>query len=515
MSAGVVSVTHMQVSNQYCPRLTFSHILTFATVIGSGSIFYRNIASVDLPKPHPGCILEKVSISGGKFISGGVTFAVGVQHIAPHLTRKDYYSKLKWISTRYAVFWDVEEKRGWLVNGASTLLHLVRASLEHDISSPLSDLMIFDPSKLKYPDTLDPESAIRVLANRQNLEVEIRVDKPERAIEEEAEHGQSSPPTSKEKIKRKFTLFCDIVEEKYYYLEQIMDFQDHVGGQNGIKIKCKVRKHLEGWDFNELISGHDPTPKVVTLDRYGWGWVDFVRSIEAITFVGRGFGELIRPIEFDGICPGWQVLPRGKHYLAATVYDLKEIIRTVKFGGSLQHPIKPARGLLWHAPEDMVAPCPCHSGHSHHHDPVQTFYPTAAKRMFPIRGPRELPPAGAVIFGCSTRLRFCWKNHGDDFAQLNEMPSPSEAASPYELDAGDLLVTESHEDDSERTVPISNASSIVITSTSTTMPTSNSTVFKSTIQATLGDNRQEGEEIRQSKKRDSLLMKMIKKIKNK
>lgn len=42
-----------------------------------------DIRGTGLPQPHAGCLLEKVSISGGKVIEGGVTFAVGVKDILP------------------------------------------------------------------------------------------------------------------------------------------------------------------------------------------------------------------------------------------------------------------------------------------------------------------------------------------------------------------------------------------------------------------------------------------------
>lgn len=45
----------------------------------------------------------------------------------------------------------------------------------------------------------------------------------------------------------------------------------------------RVRKHLEGWDFVEIATDHEPRPRVATLEAMGWGWVDFIRSIDAIT----------------------------------------------------------------------------------------------------------------------------------------------------------------------------------------------------------------------------------------
>lgn len=99
-----------------------------------------------------------------------------------------------------------------------------------------------------------------------------------------------------------------------------MDHHRHVAGHNGVNVKVRVRKHLEGWDFVELATDHDPHPPVATLQALGYGWVDFIHSIEAVTLFGRGFGDLIRPVEFEGMCPSRRSLPTQKYYLSASVF---------------------------------------------------------------------------------------------------------------------------------------------------------------------------------------------------
>ena len=68
-----------------------------------------------------GCVLEKVFISVGKFVTGGSTFGIGIKDTPVYVSRNDYMSKLQWISKKFVVLWDEEEKRGWLVNGTSAL----------------------------------------------------------------------------------------------------------------------------------------------------------------------------------------------------------------------------------------------------------------------------------------------------------------------------------------------------------------------------------------------------------
>ncbi|KAH8661614.1 hypothetical protein BGZ60DRAFT_530564 [Tricladium varicosporioides] len=65
-----------------------------------------------LPGPNTDYILEKVSISGGKFVTGGASFRIGIKDTPVHVSQNDYVSKLKWISKKFVVMWDDEEKRG-------------------------------------------------------------------------------------------------------------------------------------------------------------------------------------------------------------------------------------------------------------------------------------------------------------------------------------------------------------------------------------------------------------------
>jgi hypothetical protein len=120
------------------------------------------------------------------------------------------------------------------------------------------------------------------------------------------------------------------MEQYLDILENLIRHQQRVVGANGKKIKVRVRKHLGGWDFFDLATGRDPRPRVATLQALGYGWVDFICSIGAVTLLGRGFGAIMQPTPFEGMCPRWSSLPSDNFYLAASTYDLKNI--TMEFG---------------------------------------------------------------------------------------------------------------------------------------------------------------------------------------
>lgn len=179
----------------------------------------------------------------------------------------------------------------------------------------------------------------------------------------------------------------------------------------------------------DLATGRDPRPCVATLQALEYGWVAFIRSIEAVTLLGRGFGKIIQPIRFDGMCPRWNSLPPDMYYLAASAYDLKKIMTI--FGNEWARPPETVHGLVWHCPGDVVEHCQCQShGFSgrlrkvfkQHHNPVQVFYPRNWHQYLRLGGPDRLADAGAIVFGHNVEWKYCWKEDGDE--DLEECHDP-------------------------------------------------------------------------------------------
>jgi hypothetical protein len=97
-------------------------------------------------------------------------------------------------------------------------------------------------------------------------------------------------------------------------------------------------------------------PCIATLPTRGKGWVDFIRSIDAITLFSRGFGEIIERVGTLNHYAFWRTLPAAHYLLAATTSDLKEIIDC--YGGdSKSDPIELCGGLKWHFPASTLGPC--------------------------------------------------------------------------------------------------------------------------------------------------------------
>jgi nucleoside phosphorylase len=212
----------------------------------------------------------------------------------------------------------------------------------------------------------------------------------------------------------------------------VIDHQVNVTEQH----RTGLRKNLEGWDFMHLAARKDLIyPRVATLTAFGKGWVDFTRAVNAITLVGRGFGEIIRPANTN-FCPHWAKLPKGKYYLAAGVSDLKKIMDAD--GDHKATPAKINDNIIWHNLDTTFKPCQCtKKRQKKHSDFVQVLLPSKFVHLIPKKDPVRLEDRGAVIFGHNTDFKWFWKDIGDP--EQGEPPLASEEPDMHDSGIGSSL----------------------------------------------------------------------------
>ncbi len=354
-------------------------------------------------------------------ISGGVGISVGVRDSPVHLSRDTYRDKMRWVSGQYAILWDVKDERGWLINGANALLHVVRASLEDDLEwmqkhAQQADILFkTERDMMSLATSRSPDAALSVLMNRTNKELKIFVNDVDELDDKKETNAKET------KLKTKYTCFKHLVEKQYSLLEQIMDHQFHIESRSGLDLKRRSREYLEGWDFRDLTVTIKIKPiyaRLKNLQPVGRGWVDFARGIKAITIFGRDFGDIIRPTDTASMCSSWARVPTGKFYLAACVPDLKAILGMTDHEHHCTTPISICDGLHWHASNNLFRQCQCGkmTGNKVKHSDVAQVL-TPRKRLF-ARAPEtsgtvELENAGAVIFGYSSIFRLHWPDQGD------------------------------------------------------------------------------------------------------
>ncbi|KAM3506513.1 hypothetical protein MY10362_002322 [Beauveria mimosiformis] len=416
------------VKNLHCWLRRFAYF-----ELGSPDANYK-ICGSRLPRSSAGFFLDQVVISAGSMITGGAVLTPGVKELPPHLTRNGTIPQLKWLSKRYIVLWDEEVKRGWLVNGTSALLHIMRASLaqsEHDDSSAC---LMFDKSKMNnFPDkSYKHNTAMRVLIDQGNQGLVVYPDSISQTRKTSADSGNSTNTQTST-----YFLFGDLAKKHFAALEQMIDYHSHLAGRDGINLKIRLRKHLEGWDFVDLVNEIRPQPHVATIPTLGHGWIDFVRSIEAITLFGRKFGELLQPASRTGLCDRWSSLPQQDYLLAASVADLTSIME--QYGDPHAAPRELARNIIWHSPADTYAACPCKLSRASRHEkaaayhvgPVQVLLPSG--RLPPASGLRELEPDGAVAFGHNAIFGYRWPEKGTDEVPAKDFLVPLRNMLPVRL----------------------------------------------------------------------------------
>ncbi|KAI1409805.1 hypothetical protein F5Y13DRAFT_203200 [Hypoxylon sp. FL1857] len=372
-----------------------------------------NINKSRLPNAHAGYALEKAEVSGGQFVTGTAVFSLGNKEKPVHISRFGYLTKLQWISSKHFVFWDEDEKRGWLANGASTLLHILRASLEHS-KRKFQSAWLLDPGALSDTiGTSQSSSPLEILIDARNRDLELYIDKTE-VYDEESRHGRKNHIVSRRQT-RHYRLE-DRIEHIYNILEKLIDHQTDAERRTGLQINVRPRRQLEGWDFKDLVTDGDPFfARVAHLQTIGKGWVDFARAIHAVTLFGRGFGNLIQPQPAKATvapCPHWSLLPSGKYYLAACVSDLQEIMENV--GDPDSNPRRLCDNIIWHMKQATFDQCPCAKSKAHkHHDPVQALFPLKFIQSLKKKPQVELKNQGAVIFGQNMKIHWHWKDSGD------------------------------------------------------------------------------------------------------
>ncbi|KAF3905727.1 hypothetical protein AA313_de0201678 [Arthrobotrys entomopaga] len=364
---------------------------------------YDGIKESGLPKPRgDDYALGKTYIQGRQTIRGGAPFSLGNKDTPFHISRENPIRRLQWIDKKFFVFWDEEDKRGWLVNGSSALLHLLRKSLTDN--SHITDKFHFEfcfkkESMQEAPITHKISSAIRVLRNDSNLKQKIY-------------------PTPG-------GYFCveDRLDELFDVLEKIIDHQiivtrhkySKADGQPETSTSSTHRRQecLEGWDFNELALCEDPIyPRLAQFQKASGGWIDFIRSINAVSFFGRGFGDMIQPE--DSSCAQWAGLPKQKYYLAVAVEDLKQIMK--KYGDQYASPMRLADEITWHTPGALFEECKCTKKRKHtgkHSDFVQVPLPSKLCDTLSNKNKVQLSDGGAVIFGFSKKLKGTLKDFED------------------------------------------------------------------------------------------------------
>ncbi|KAJ6001660.1 hypothetical protein N7522_006887 [Penicillium canescens] len=389
-------------------------------LVGSSDAKYP-IDRSECGKTHPSMLFDRFSITAGQYINIGASFSVGNKDKPLRLvSASSYDQQVLRMSEKFVLFYDVVDRRAWLVNGATALLHLVIASLKYEQSTPIGQKFL---SKVEDLRKVGPQhradSAIHTLIDEKNMYLPILPGKKRRVKEFENEGD-----AGKDKIEESNIPFRDRVEQVIDYLEKAFIYQEDKMCRSGLDVKRPFRRLLEGFDFAEIAESQSSVPRrIAELKVTGKVWIDFVRKIKAVALFGVGFGDIISPACTS--CGSWSRMPTGEDYLAVRVHDLKTIIK--KFGIRGQNQI--VSGIFWHMPDKIFDDSACRDSAAVRCDHAQALLPIRfkflrfSKRIVPLGTTLDGKEEGAVIFGNSKKLPLNIPEDPEEIAQEGQ-PTP-------------------------------------------------------------------------------------------
>jgi hypothetical protein len=358
-------------------------------------------------------------------VNVGAQASIGRREKSEHISfEEDYLSILTAIYERYFVFYDVDKnsRRAWLLDGASALLHLLRAFFVNSrTKSPLKKYFVFKEDQLVEGQN---DTAFDILANARNQLLPLW-EKP------------STPNQETE-------YFClkDRVLQICRVLQQATAHYDNIEREDGFgfRITCSPRRQLTGFDFRDVATLQGTIwPHVTPIDAMGEGWVDFTRELHCVTLFGTGFGELMKPVGIPcQLC--MSNIPQGPDLLAIQTSDLLKILEK---GDMSRRPWRVLEDIHWYVPDKLFERCVCRPSASKR-DRVQVFIPTTRPRFWGSSSPEspQLAPGGAILIGHSFKLPLRWKDNRREPERGEPQPSHNRRMSPSDSGIGSGYASE-------------------------------------------------------------------------
>lgn len=347
---------------------------------GTNDIAYENIEWAGTPRLSAGLAVEqKLTISASKILGISGSFVRGNRDKPEYIKQASYTRQVEAARSINVLLYDTATKRGWLVDGASALLHLTRAQVSRKpFRRTDSDKGCgrFTCSVFVHPDISGGgDAAAEALVNERNMKHTVL-----REFESFCEEKTTSQPEanglnpgtnpSEPKIlatpegKRELyrtTCFKELVSQTWSTLEQIYDRQADPGITNAKQINWRSGNLLEGYEFMDIISTkHTFRRRYVNLKSHGRSWSAFTKRINAITLFAQHYGDLFQPrgdVKLH-LCKPWTNVPCDNELLAVPISILKEIKERSWTEGEVdQCSDEIARSYSWSPSLDVFAKC--------------------------------------------------------------------------------------------------------------------------------------------------------------
>lgn len=320
---------------------------------------YDSIAEVYLDRPGPGLVLSGAGLSLSKIFGVTATFTRGKKDIGIRTSSDEvcYAELIEWMTRMDVLLYDDGEKRAWLVDAASAMLHLLRFHVAH--YRPIKDSGTFIVDQFHYADSaIGSESARKVLLTPAVRQMVLIKD------DQQASGSQLSGSSNSTTAGKTSWTIEDRVRDFWELFEKMFDVWKAKKAADGVKLD-RLSSKLEGWKFQDVVRRLGTMDAVVAdLDSSADDWLGLVREIDAVVLIGNGFGDIMKP-KGNIACINWRTMPVDKYCLAIQMSRLKSI--TQAHGDPRTSPIKLARNVYWPIVEHPFR-CECDtSGSSRNH----------------------------------------------------------------------------------------------------------------------------------------------------
>lgn len=270
----------------------------------------------------------------------GTTFNIGKKDLAPALKASEsrvYDHHIGDASNMTVLFYSSLDRRGWLLDGASALVHLARAWLtskkaEHETSGAIGQLHYIKDNGGRL-------AAMKVLRENQKVIIfEDTTEVHETSIPAETSSEHDNPSTdsgymsgtgsASTEIKRSTkrttsqwtykALIIDLWRNLEAMKAKLVQLKQH-GPEVGVRWPS-TSPELTGWDVSDFLTGHTPLePRSIELRREGKAWNKFTKEIFSVPLMAESFGDLILPDPGSQVCQSADMLPAKRDLLAVPV----------------------------------------------------------------------------------------------------------------------------------------------------------------------------------------------------
>lgn len=264
---------------------------------------------------------DRITLGVAKYASLGASFSLGRKDRAYAFAGDDswsYETCIEQARKTTTLFYSSNDQRGWLLDGATALVHLARACMTRDwIGERYEEVL----SKLQYTqgnEATRPAKSVLVA----NADIEIFC-KSETRRETTTVLGDSNELVTRTEHKRIDVpwTYRDLILKLWYKLERLQ-----AESQRSRSLHINLHRpglRLTGWETEHLIFHNSRVAqRYITMRSESQKWLSYVKKLSPVILLARHFGSLVSPSPDSLVCDRMRQVPVNRGLLVAPMYVL-------------------------------------------------------------------------------------------------------------------------------------------------------------------------------------------------